>query len=253
MHWVFLFFCKEIVMRFKRPSNNFVLVVFFIMFFLFGIVGIVATTLEGNNPINHKLLEKMDSLQKEITEVKSQLKTLEEEVKEVKRIKHTQQKEVNTPVAPVAKETSQLNHKPPITSLAQNKKQLPNSAYKIETIAKVIWCENRKSEKSMRLVMSVIYNRAEEKTIDDMYKEISKPFQFQCYDLIKGMNVQTIAQGTDLDKYKLAKEIVQEVAKGKFKPLISATNFFSKDSIKAKSSNLKKIPILLAFEDHFYF
>ena len=67
-----------------------------------------------------------------------------------------------------------------------------DSAMKANKLAETIWCENRTSRKSMDLVMSVIYNRAKEKTLNGLYEEATKRKQFSCLNDENFMENQTL-------------------------------------------------------------
>lgn len=127
---------------------------------------------------------------------------------------------------------------------------------KIKTIVEVLWCENRTSKTSMELVLSVVLNRAKDKTLDGVYMEIIKPYQFSC------LNNETIIQSAklkmesdlvrykiDLKMYKVAEEIVQTFLNGKFKSIISAKYYYAPLKVP-KPKYLEDKPLILAFEDH---
>lgn len=92
-----------------------------------------------------------------------------------------------------------------------------------ERIANVIWCEDRTSEKGMLAVLSVVYNRAANKTLEGLYKEIAKPGQFGCFHL----NKRIPSKGLDRQMYDIALSMVDSVNSGSFNPSIRATYFYN--------------------------
>ena len=132
-------------------------------------------------------------------------------------------------------------------------KEIPVVSFneKVKTLTDVVWCENRKSSRSINLVLSVIYNRAQEKTLDYLYTEAIKPKQFSC------LNDELIVKKQknnkqDQDQYELAKQAVQKFLTGTFKPVTRAKWYYAHKTIK-KPSWAKDMKLLLVFEGHSYF
>lgn len=122
---------------------------------------------------------------------------------------------------------------------------------KVKTLTDVVWCENRKSSKSINLVLSVIYNRAQDKTLDQLYAEAIKPKQFSC--LNDEITIKTQKNNKqDQDQYELAKQAVQKFLSGTFKPITRAKWYYAHKVI-AKPSWAKDMKLLLVFEGHSYF
>jgi spore germination cell wall hydrolase CwlJ-like protein len=92
-----------------------------------------------------------------------------------------------------------------------------------EKLAKVIWCEDRSSEKGMEAVLSVVYNRSQEKTIEGLHGEIAKKGQFGCYNL----NKKIPSKGKDRQMYEYAKGLVELIVLGEFKPITIAMYFYN--------------------------
>ena len=102
---------------------------------------------------------------------------------------------------------------------------------KRKLLAKVIWCEDRRSEKAMRMVFSVIYHRAKEKTLEGLYKVAVKPKQFSCLnnpDILLNQRRNKL----DIEMEKVALKIVDEFLSGKFKPVVKATHYYQKKIVK---------------------
>ena len=100
-----------------------------------------------------------------------------------------------------------------------------------KVLAKVIWCEDRRSEKAMRMVFSVIYHRAKEKTLAELYRVAVKPKQFSCLNDPNIILTQK-RNKKDLEMERVALSIVDEFLSGKFRPTIQATHYYQKELIK---------------------
>lgn len=131
----------------------------------------------------------------------------------------------------------------------QNQKD--DTAAKANKLAEIIWCENRASLKSMHLVMSVIYNRAKEKTLDGLYKEATKHKQFSCFNNPNFMQSQTMGQ-RDKEMLYLAEQLVWNFMTGDFRPSISAKFYYAPKKVN-KPKYLEDKKLLLVFEGHNYY
>ena len=131
------------------------------------------------------------------------------------------------------------------------KREADDTAAKARKIAETIWCENRSSRKSMDLVMSVIYNRAKEKTLNGLYAEAIKPKQFSCLNSEEIMASQTLRQ-RDKEMLAWAHQIVWRFMVGSWKPIIKAKFYYAADKI-AKPKYLENKQLVLAFEGHHFY
>lgn len=126
-----------------------------------------------------------------------------------------------------------------------------DSAMKANKLAETIWCENRTSRKSMDLVMSVIYNRAKEKTLDGLYEEATKRKQFSCLNDPNFMESQTM-KPRDKDMLAWAHQIVWRFRMGNFKPSIPAKFYYAPAKVE-KPKYLEDKKLVLAFEGHHFY
>lgn len=126
--------------------------------------------------------------------------------------------------------------------------QADDSSLKARKLAETIWCENRTSRKSMDLVMSVIYNRATEKTLDGLYQAATKSKQFSCLNSENIMANQKVGQ-KDKEMFAWANQIVWRFMMGNFKPSIPATFYYAPAKVE-KPKYLASKPLLLAYEGH---
>ena len=95
-------------------------------------------------------------------------------------------------------------------------------------IAQVVWCEDNRSLEGALKVLSVAYNRAQEKLIEHVFTEITKPYQFECYQLIRDGKFK-------VKQDKLYKQIVDHInliVNGKFKPTIKATHYLNPKKVE---------------------
>ena len=122
---------------------------------------------------------------------------------------------------------------------------------KIKTLTDTVWCENRKSKTSMKLVMSVIYNRAKEKTLNGFYNEAIKPYQFSCLNE-KSILDNQLKNKKDIDMYISAKQIVVNYVYGNSKPIISAKFYYNPNKVKLPKHLLNK-KLILSFENHNFY
>lgn len=125
-----------------------------------------------------------------------------------------------------------------------------DSAIKANKLAETIWCENRTSRKSMDLVMSVIYNRAKDKTLNGLYEEATKHKQFSCLNDENFMESQTLGQ-RDKEMLAWAHQIVWRFQMGNFKPSIPALFYYAPKKV-SQPEYLKDKKLLLAFEGHHF-
>lgn len=146
-----------------------------------------------------------------------------------------------------------LNNKKIPVDLKNNENTHPkdDSAMKAIKLAETIWCENRKSRKSMDLVMSVIYNRAKEKTLDGLYEEATKRKQFSCLNDPNFMESQTMRQ-RDKEMLAWAHQIVWRFRMGNFKPSIPAKFYYAPAKVE-KPKYLEDKKLVLAFEGHHFY
>ncbi len=125
----------------------------------------------------------------------------------------------------------------------------------IEKMKKVlvdtIWCEDRSSIRSMELVLSVMYNRAEEKNLKEVYKAAIKPYQFSCLNDPKTIKTQSFSR-KDQIRYTQAVEIVNKFVSGKFKPRTNAVFYYAANKI-AKPKYLESRKLVLIFGDHHFY
>lgn len=162
----------------------------------------------------------------------------------------TEQQVTDQPTAETTDTISAYKEQKRKATNKQAKKRKPHPLTKddkISLIAKTIWCENNRSEMSMRLTMSVIYNRANNKTLEGAYKEVSKPGQFECFRMMANKS----PRNKD-NRYRTAEEIVMEFVRGEFTPLIDARYFYNPSLVKRKPSFAVNRPLLLSFENHDY-
>lgn len=126
-----------------------------------------------------------------------------------------------------------------------------DSAMKANKLAETIWCENRTSRKSMDLVMSVIYNRAKEKTLNGLYKEATKRKQFSCLNDENFMENQTL-KPRDKEMLAWAHQIVWRFRMGNFKPSIPALFYYAPKKV-SQPTWAKDKKLILAFEGHNFY
>lgn len=115
------------------------------------------------------------------------------------------------------------NNTPKKITKMYNNNNKNNVDTKINTIAKVLWCEDRGNRSGMRLVLSVIHNRASSKTIEGLYNEIIKPYQFECYSKLKKNGIVI----NDIKMYNYAKKLLINYRNGKFRPTTTAKYFYN--------------------------
>ncbi len=121
---------------------------------------------------------------------------------------------------------------------------------KRKLLAKVIWCEDRRSEKAMRMVFSVIYHRAKEKTLEGLYRVAVKPKQFSCLnDPVILLNQRR--NKLDIEMEKVALNIVDEFLSGKFKPVVKATHYYQRELIK-KPNWAKGKKVVAQYKGHVF-
>lgn len=130
-------------------------------------------------------------------------------------------------------------------------RQKDDTAMKARKIAETLWCENRTSRKSMDLVMSVIYNRAKEKTLNGLYEAATKNKQFSCLNSEEIMASQTVRQ-RDKEMLAWAHQIVWRFQMGNFKPSIPAKFYYAPKKV-SQPEYLKDKKLLLAFEGHHFY
>lgn len=130
-------------------------------------------------------------------------------------------------------------------------RQKDDTAMKARKIAETVWCENRTSRKSMDLVMSVIYNRAKEKTLNGLYEAATKNKQFSCLNTEEIMASQTVRQ-RDKEMLAWAHQIVWRFQMGNFKPSILAKFYYAPKKV-SQPEYLKDKKLLLAFEGHHFY
>lgn len=133
----------------------------------------------------------------------------------------------------------------------QQLRPVDDTAMKSRKLAETIWCENRSSRKSMDLVMSVIYNRAKEKTLNGLYQETTKNKQFSCLNTEEIMASQTLRQ-RDKEMLAWAHQIVWRFQMGNFKPSIPAKFYYAPKKV-SQPEYLKDKKLLLAFEGHHFY
>ncbi len=151
-----------------------------------------------------------------------------------------QSTQVTRPIKPVVPVTvPQINNK-------VNLKEM-----KMKTLVDTIWCENRKSKKSMELVMSVIYTRAKTKDLDGYYEKAVKPYQFSCLNDKETILAQVRSAQDDL-RYTEAKEIVNRYVHQNAKPIIEAEFYYAPKKVK-KPSYLKDKALVLRYEGHDFY
>lgn len=137
-----------------------------------------------------------------------------------------------------------------ITKHIDNEKEAHKQ--KIKTLADVLWCENRQSKESMKLVLSVIYNRAKEKTLNGLYEEVIKPYQFTCLNSEEIISSQ-LKRKKDIEMYKTAEQLIYKFLNGKFNPLTNATFYYNPEVVGYKPKYLEDKPLLLSFENHDFY
>lgn len=121
---------------------------------------------------------------------------------------------------------------------------------KRKLLAKVIWCEDRRSEKAMRMVFSVIYHRAKEKTLEGLYHVAVKPKQFSCLN-DPAILLNQRRNKIDLEMERVALQIVDEFLSGKFKPVIQATHYYQRELIK-KPNWAKGKKVVAQYKGHVF-
>lgn len=123
--------------------------------------------------------------------------------------------------------------------------------FKLKTLADTIWCENRKSEKSMELVMSVIHTRANTKNLNGFYEKAIKPYQFSCLNDKETILAQVRSKQDDV-RYNEAKAIVHRYVYEQAKPIIQADFYYAPKKVK-KPSYLKDKALVLRYEGHDFY
>lgn len=129
--------------------------------------------------------------------------------------------------------------------------QVVTNEQKAQTLADVMWCENRSSKKSMDLVLSVIHTRAKQKTLDGLYKEAIKSKQFSCLNSPDIMQAQT-RKPKDEEMMQYAQFLVARFIAGNYKPIIKAKFYYAADKID-KPKYLEDKQLVLAFEGHHFY
>jgi len=128
----------------------------------------------------------------------------------------------------------------------ERKKQLNEMTM---VIAQVVWCEDNRSLKGTLKVLSVAYNRAQEKLIEHVYAEITKPYQFECYQLIRDGKFK-------VKQDKLYKQIVNHVnliVNGKFKPTTIATHYLNPKKVKNSPRWVKVYKRVEQYDQHAFY
>lgn len=138
-------------------------------------------------------------------------------------------------------------------SIESNQENKDKSALKLmkRTLVETIWCEDRSSAKSMELVLSVIYNRAKEKTLKQLYTSAVKPYQFSCLNEPNTIKKQKL-NSLDQVRYTQAIAIVDKFVTGKFKPITKATFYYATNKV-AKPSYLNERKLVLVFGNHHFY
>ena len=130
-------------------------------------------------------------------------------------------------------------------------READDTAAKARKIAETIWCENRSSRKSMDLVMSVIYERAKEKTLDGLYAEVIKRKQFSCLNSEEIMASQTLRQ-RDKEMLAWAHQIVWRFMAGSWKQTVKAKFYYAPAKVE-KPKYLEDKKLVLAYEGHHFY
>ena len=116
-------------------------------------------------------------------------------------------------------------------------------------IARVVWCEDNRTVKGALKVLSVAYNRAQEKLIEHVFEEITKPYQFECYSLLKNNKFR-------IKEDKVYKEIVEHIHKivdGTFKPTTIATHYLNPKKVKNLPKWVKVYKRVEQYEQHAFY
>lgn len=107
---------------------------------------------------------------------------------------------------------------------------------KLNTVARVVACEDGLNETTMNKIISVIHNRAEQKTshkvtLSDLYAVVTQKGQFDCYS--RNYSVKS-------EKLNLAKTLVNNSLTGGWvKTLVSSTHFHNYSVKPLWSSKLR--------------
>lgn len=137
-------------------------------------------------------------------------------------------------------------HKPFKTAeVTKKKRYVKQTKSSQRALANVIYCENNGSEKSMRLVASVIHNRLIDGNYERYENVIYKKGQFEC----AGVKLTKINE----QKYKVALSIADEMLNSKFKPVTSASYFYSTLVHKRPPRWIRKMNFVLHYEGHAYY
>lgn len=120
-----------------------------------------------------------------------------------------------------------------------------------KTLAETVWCEDRSSVKSMELVLSVMYNRAKDKTLLQVFKSAVKPYQFSCLNDPSTIKKQKL-NSQDQAMYTKAIALVDKLVEGKFKPVTNATFYYAANKVAKPSYLVSKKLVLVFGHHHFY-
>lgn len=116
-------------------------------------------------------------------------------------------------------------------------------------IAQVVWCEDNRSLEGALKVLSVAYNRGQEKLIEHVYAEITKPYQFECYQLIRDGKFK-------VKQDKLYKQIVNHInliVNGTFKPTTIATHYLNPKKVKNLPRWVKVYKRVEKYDQHAFY
>lgn len=121
----------------------------------------------------------------------------------------------------------------------------------LKVITDTIWCEDRSTKSSMEKVLSVIYNRANTKTIENIYNEAIKPYQFSCNNEKSTIKTQKVSK-LDQIRYDQAIQLVDALVNRTFKPTTDAKFFYAHAKI-AKPIYLDNKTLLIADGGHLFY
>lgn len=118
---------------------------------------------------------------------------------------------------------------------------------KLKAIAYVVYCEDKKDDKSMRMVLSTIYNRSGSHSVDKMYEVIKAKSQYTCYKGVKKAN----GLGGDA-KFKRALQIVEQFINNKEKP-ITVAKYFTDEKAAKTDKFFKTLKVVGKYNGQLYF
>lgn len=115
---------------------------------------------------------------------------------------------------------------------------------KLNDVVFVVYCEDRTDVKSMLLVMSTIYNRANSHDVKDLHTEVSKKNQYYCF------NMKSTTKKINEKEYEKVYNTVCDFITKERSPITRAKYFYNYRLVKP--SFVKTLTPLLTYGAHVY-